>query len=79
MAEQVETAELRRLLDERERQAARIDARGLPVVGFGILLSGVPDELASFLYPFGWLLPIFGIVITVTAGVSAWRERHPKP
>jgi hypothetical protein len=51
----------------------------LPVVGFGILLSGVPDELASFLYPFGWLLPIFGIVITVTAGVSAWRERHPKP
>jgi hypothetical protein len=48
-----ETAKLGRLLEEREQESARIDARGLPVVGFGILLSGVPDELAAIPFPWG--------------------------
>jgi hypothetical protein len=35
-----EIIEIRRLLAEEERESALIDARGLPVVAFGILLSG---------------------------------------
>jgi predicted RNase H-like nuclease (RuvC/YqgF family) len=42
-----ETAELRRLLEEKDREMARIDARGLPLIGYGIVLSGVPEFLAS--------------------------------
>jgi hypothetical protein len=43
------TAELRRMLEEKERESARVDARGLPVVGLGILLSGVPRSWRRFL------------------------------
>ncbi len=74
-----ETAELRLLLDEQERQTALIDARGLPVVGFGILLSGVPDELASIPYGVGWLLPLVGSVVAVRVAMHSWRGRHPRP
>ncbi|MDQ4021837.1 MAG: hypothetical protein M3257_09500 [Actinomycetota bacterium] len=41
------TAELRRLGEEKERESAQIDARGLPVVGFGILLSDIPEKPAT--------------------------------
>jgi len=68
-----ETAELRRLLEEREHRAARIDARGLPVV----VLSGIPDQLASIPYGIGWVAPVLGIATAVAAGVPAWREAHP--
>jgi hypothetical protein len=42
------TAELRLLVEEKERESAQIDARALPVVGFGILLSGIPEESPRF-------------------------------
>jgi len=81
VAEQVETAELRRLLDERERQAAEIDARALPLAGFGIVLSGIPDELAwwPFPYPYGWLFPVLAFAVTVWMGVLAWRALRATP
>jgi hypothetical protein len=77
VAEQVETAELRRLLDERERQAAR----GLPLAGAGIMLSGIPDELATFPfpYPYGWLFPVLAFAVTVWMGVLAWRALRATP
>jgi hypothetical protein len=70
------TAEPGRLLEEREQESARIDARGLPVVGFGILLSGVPDELAAIPFPFGWALPAVGVGAAAVAIGHWWRERR---
>lgn len=72
-----ETAELCRLLEEQEHRAARVDARGLPVIALGIVLSGIPDQLASIPYGIGWVAPVLGIAAAVAAGVPAWREAHP--
>jgi hypothetical protein len=71
-----ETAALCRQLEERERDSARIDARGLPVIGLGVLLSGVPDELASLPIGLGWLFPVVGLGAVVAAVQGAWRARH---
>lgn len=71
------TAELCRLLEEQEHRAARVDARGLPVIALGIVLSGIPDQLASIPYGIGWVAPVLGIAAAVAAGVPAWREAHP--
>ncbi len=60
------TVELRRLGEEKERESAQIDARALPVVGFGILLSGIPDEIASIPFGLGWVFPILGAGAAVT-------------
>ena len=71
-----EMIELRHLMSKQERQSARIDARGLPVIAFGVVLSGVPDELASIPYGIGWLAPALGFAAAMAAGVPAWREAH---
>ncbi|MBA3252082.1 MAG: hypothetical protein H0T66_17670 [Geodermatophilaceae bacterium] len=67
-------ADLRWTLDEQQDQAARIDARGLPVIGWGILLSGIPDRLAQIPFMIGWVFPIVGVILGLAAGVPAWRE-----
>jgi septal ring factor EnvC (AmiA/AmiB activator) len=74
-------AELRGRLDElerrfaaAERQAALIDARGLPLIGFGILLTGIPEELACFA-PLGWSLCVIAVVATALLLVF----RRPSP
>lgn len=63
-------------VQKQEQQAALIDARGLPVIGFGIVLSGIPDELASLPLGMGWLFPIAGVVAAVGTLVHAIRKRH---
>lgn len=68
-------AELRRLLDEKDRDAALIDARGLPVIGFGILLSGVPETLASIPWHLGWLFPALGVAAATVALAPTVRAR----
>jgi hypothetical protein len=68
---------LRDQLDQWERQAARIDARGLPVIAVGIFLSGVPDELAKIPAGLGWLCPALGLAMAVPASIRTWREAHP--
>jgi len=45
--------DLRDLLNEEQGNAARVDARGLPLIAVGILLTGVPDGLARWDW-FGW-------------------------
>lgn len=67
-------AELRRLLDDRERQSAHIDARALPVIATGIVLSGVPDLLALPPYGIGWVFPILGTTFAGFAWVLARRD-----
>jgi hypothetical protein len=68
--------EIKESIDRREKHAARIDARGLPLIAAGIVLSGVPDDLAGFLYPAGWLWVIITVVVCVGVSVSAWRDAH---
>jgi hypothetical protein len=58
------------LLEERERKAATIDARGLPLVGLGIVMTGVPDYLAAWGWP-GWL------VISVAGALVIWLALVP--
>jgi hypothetical protein len=69
-----ETAELRRLVEERDRHAAVVDARGLPVIGIGIVLSGVPEALAALPWHLGWLVPTLGVAAAVTAVSHAVRQ-----
>jgi hypothetical protein len=68
--------QLQQLIISRDQQSARIDARGLPVIAAGIVLSGIPDDLAGFLYPLGWLWVIIAVVLCVSAVVSARRDAH---
>jgi hypothetical protein len=58
------------LLEERELKAAAIDARGLPLVGLGIVMTGVPDYLAAWGWP-GWLL------ISVAGALVVWLAVVP--
>lgn len=76
----LESAEqsLHKRIDTNEEKAARIDAMGLPVIGLGIFLSGVPGELAS-VPPLGVGLTIASVLVTgfvfrLTIKSGAWRE-----
>ena len=66
---------LARSLEAKDRRAAQIDARGLWPIGFGIVLTGIPAELAHF-YAVGIVIAALGIVLTVSlalAGILARR------
>lgn len=63
------TEELLARLKKDQEQAASLDAAGLPVITWGILLSGVPQELAA--NPgWGWFFILVGIVL----GVAMFRK-----
>jgi hypothetical protein len=66
------------LLEVRERQSARIDARGLPVIAAGIVLSSGPDELASIPYGIGLVFTILGIGV-LAASLAVFCRRSPEP
>lgn len=70
-------ADLWRALAEQEHKTARVDARGLPVIAVGIVLSGLPELLAHWIYPLGWIWPLFAIVVAAAAAEQVWREAHP--
>ena len=69
------------LKTERNRDA-QIDARGLPLIGLGILLAGVPDGLAVVGW-LGWGVVAFSACLAVWLGVwpaGAWlwhKVRRP--
>ena len=63
-------------LAQKDRRAAQIDARGLWPIGFGILLTGIPAELA-YIHVLGIAVTAAAVVLTVTlawAGVSSRRD-----
>ena len=65
--------ELRMAVREKDRRAAQIDARGLWPIGFGILLTGIPAELAHFA-AVGIAVAVIAVVITLSlawAGMAA--------
>ncbi|MCZ9880537.1 hypothetical protein [Arthrobacter sp. B2a2-09] len=69
--------ETRRMLHTRidisEEKSAQIDAFGLPIIGLGILLSGVPQELAAVAW-LGVPLTAFSIVMTIAVLVHGIRQ-----
>ncbi|WP_326829695.1 hypothetical protein OIE13_06035 [Streptosporangium sp. NBC_01810] len=63
--------ELHQLLKEKDRKTATIDARGLPVIGTGIFLNGVPEALAGLPLRIGWFLAFGGFAIMIVALMGA--------
>ena len=63
------TGELR----SQRTQSSRVDARGLGPIALGIILTGLPDELAS-VEPLGWLIAAVAIIWTVTVFPSWQRD-----
>jgi hypothetical protein len=64
-------------LKAERRRDAQIDARGLPLIGLGILLAGVPDGLAVVGW-LGWAVVAFSACLAVWLGVwpaGAWLWR----
>ena len=55
--------ELAGRLEAKERRAAQVDARGIWPIGFGIVLTGLPGELAEVAWV-GWLFVAAGIALT---------------
>lgn len=55
-------------VQEQRRRAAVVNARGLPLIGLGIILTGLPDGLAA-LGLFGWVAAGVGWAI---AGWALW-------
>jgi fatty acid desaturase len=68
-------ADVKARQDESERRATQTDARALPVVGVGVVLSSVPGILAWLpLWPL--LLVLAGVLGgAVRVAVVAWRDR----
>ena len=52
-----------------ERQTARVNARGLPLIGFGIVMTGIPDGLATWAWV-GWLFTAAGGVLAPGFGAE---------
>jgi hypothetical protein len=67
-------SETRRMFDELAEEGARIDARALPIIGLGIVLSGMPDEVAAL--PLGWLCPSVGLLFAGVLTGHWWREHQ---
>ena len=79
------TAELRdavdavhRRQDKAEYLAAQIDAHGLPVIVWGIVLTGIPDGPLRWWWWgwFGWLLIVAGVAWTALAIRHAFLRRR---
>jgi hypothetical protein len=60
-------------LDKAEAQSARIDARGVILLGFGVILTGIPAQLAAW-PPLGWFLVAVAVVVTPPQVWRAWTE-----
>jgi hypothetical protein len=52
-----------------QRQSAQVDARGVVLIGAGVVMTGVPDGLAAFPWS-GWL--VVALALAGTAWATAW-------
>ncbi len=66
-------AEIHGRIDTQEAQSQELDTRGLPPVAFGIVLSGVPDELAHFAW-LGWLFLAGALWLTLRGCRQVYRH-----
>lgn len=67
--------ELHDRIDAQEAQSQELDTRGLPPIAVGIVLSGVPDELAHFTW-LGWLLLAAALWLTLRGCQQVYRHRR---
>ncbi len=67
--------ELARRFDATEKRTVQVDARGLWPVGFGIVLTGIPSELASW-GVVGWLVVGTAVGWTLRAAWQVFSERR---
>ncbi len=58
-----------------QRQAAQVDARGVVLIGVGVIMTGIPDELAYF-WPVGWLFIAGGAALSCWWAYRAWSQRR---
>lgn len=62
-------------IEGQKRAAAKVDARSLPVIGLGIVLTGIPDEVGTSPWScFPVLVLSAGAATAVT--VWTWRDRR---
>jgi hypothetical protein len=58
-----------------QRQATRVDARGVGLIGVGVIMTGIPDELAYF-WPVGWFFIAGGVPLSFWWAYRAWSHRR---
>lgn len=61
--------------EEERRRAVRIDARGLPLIGLGVLMTGLPDGLATWHW-LGWLVIAVAVILMVWLAVVPLALMH---
>lgn len=54
--------------EEEQHRSVHIDARGLPLIGLGILMTGFPDGLAVWAW-FGWLVTAVAVTLMLWLAV----------
>jgi hypothetical protein len=64
-------AEIRKLISEAERQNARFNARGLPLIALGIVMTG-PTSILAECTPVGWIFVSLGVCSMI---YGAWPGR----
>lgn len=66
---------LQKQLDEKEAKTAQVDALGLLPITSGIVLSGIPEDVASW-GAAGWIIWFAAAGLTLFAVVISWKKRH---
>jgi hypothetical protein len=69
---QASDQDLREMLEARERRAARVDSRGVFLIGLSIMMTGIPDGLAKIDW-LGWLV-VAGAITATALIVRAVRS-----
>jgi hypothetical protein len=71
---QTVNADLRSRMDAAEKQAAAIDSRGILLLGAGVILTGIPDELARVAWV-GWVAIGVSVFVMLCVLLALWLGR----
>jgi len=61
-------------IEAQHRQSSRVDSRGIWPIGLGILLTGIPDELASVPLQLGLAIAAVAVLVTLVAIIRWWPD-----
>jgi hypothetical protein len=70
-------ADLYSRMDAAEKQAAAIDSRGILLLGAGVILTGIPDELAHFAW-LGWAAVGISVFVMFCVLLAMWLGRSKR-
>ncbi|MFI7455341.1 hypothetical protein ACIBQX_48305 [Nonomuraea sp. NPDC049714] len=72
-----EIDQVRALIDQQEREAVKIDTRGMFPIAIGVLFGNVPEFLASWPgWYLPWLWPFAGLGVTIAIAAIARKDRR---